>query len=306
MDYLLEFERHLKYASGGVAELTVLNYLSDVRQFIKWLQAKPENATTKTMRQYNEYLLEKRKLSLQSVNRKMASLRSFFDFLVDESNMTSNPMSKIKNFRIEQESEEEREKKVLTLGETTKFLSLLTPKGKIGVRDRAIIYLLYETGLRKDECRRLELDDLSLGLDKVAVRAEIAKWGKPRTVPLVGGETIDALRSYLYEVRPKMAKPDSKALFVSKFGDFISPTSMGEIVSKYANKVDFDKHITPHTLRHSIASHLVNSGVPLPDVQEILGHTRLSTTQIYLHTDKSSMRNHLEEKHPLANFSAGE
>lgn len=209
-------------------------------------------------------------------------------------------MSGVKSFRIEELTQEEKESKVLTLREVENLLGLASRRTHIGLRDRAILHLLFETGIRKNECRQLEKGDLSPSLDKLTIRSEVAKRGRPREIPIVSNATIDALSEYLTDARPKFRNADtSPALFLSKMGRFISPSSMGDIVTKYGEKLGSEKRITPHTLRHSFASLTVNNGVPLPDVQAALGHQKLSTTQIYLHTDLDSMRKNFAAKHPL-------
>lgn len=168
--------------------------------------------------------------------------------------------------------------------------------GVLGCRDRAILEMLYAAGLRVSELTNLSLGDLDFTVGYVKV---LGKGAKERIVP-VGRQAIAALKHYLERSRPILIKEKENAIFLNRNGTRLSSRSVRRIVDKYIKQVSIERAITPHSLRHSFATHLLNAGADLRTVQELLGHVSISTTQIYTHVTKEKMKSVYDQTHPRA------
>jgi integrase/recombinase XerC len=239
------------------------------------------------------YLAELRRAeySRATVARKIATLRSFYKFLARRGEVERNPVKVIRTPR-----QEKRLPKFLNPADIERLLA--TPKGDdlLSLRDAAMLEVLYSTGIRVSELVGANLDDLDLGGESIRVRG---KGRRERLAPL-GSFAIKALNKYL-ESRAAAGVHDAKAVFVNRHGERLSSRSVRRKLSKYLATAGLDPHVSPHTLRHSFATHMLERGADLRAVQELLGHRSLSTTQIYTHVTAGRLKEVYEAAHPRAN-----
>lgn len=278
---------------------TLKNYIADLRQFFLGFfekhPAMPRQGTnllkqlsTEHVREYIAILLDKHHPA--SVARKLASLRNFFNFWVRQGVLADNPARAISTPKIPK-----RVPKFLSVDETFQLLNLPKGDGFLGSRDRAVMELIYAAGLRVSEMVNLNLADLDMPALKVRV------WGKgskERIVPIAAGATT-ALTSYLDE-RSRTVPGAETALFVNRRGGRLTARSVERMMRKYLRDANIDKHVTPHVLRHTFATHLLSQGADLRGIQELLGHTSLSTTQKYTHVNVEQMMSVYDKAHPKA------
>ena len=233
--------------------------------------------------------LENSGMSSATVSRSIASIRSFFLYLLSRGYVKGNPTEQIKPPKVEKKAPD-----VLTVEEVN--LLLQQPKGKNAkeIRDKAMLELLYGTGLRVSELISLKKTDLNLPMNYIQCECG----GKSRIIP-IEEEAKRALTVYLEEARPQMAK-QSEYLFVNVKGDEMSRQGFWKLLKAYAKKANIDKDITPHMIRHSFASHMVSNGADLHAVQEMLGHSDISTTQIYLPGKLGHLKEVYDKAHPRA------
>ena len=237
--------------------------------------------------------LEKSGMSSATVSRSIACIRSFFIFLLGRGMVKGNPTESLKPPKVEKKSPD-----TLTVDEVTLLLSQpagATPKE---IRDKAMLELLYATGLRVSELINLRVMDVNLDLEFIEVNDN----GRLRSIP-IGGQAKEALEIYLRDVRPTMVK-SGDYLFANVKGEPMSRQGFWKIIKYYAKKAGIDKDITPHMIRHSFASHLVGNGADLHAVQEMLGHSDISTTQIYLKSMPGHLKEEYEKAHPRARKKA--
>ena len=237
--------------------------------------------------------LENTGMSSATVSRSIASIRSFFLYLLGRGLVQGNPTEQIKPPKVEKKAPD-----VLTVDEV--MLLLQQPKGKSPkeIRDKAMLELLYGTGLRVSELISLKVADLNLSMGYIECNCA----GKSRIIP-IEETAAAALKEYLDVARPKMAK-QSEYLFVNVKGDEMSRQGFWKLLKAYAKKAHIDKDITPHMIRHSFASHMVNNGADLHAVQEMLGHSDISTTQIYLSGKLGHLKEVYDKAHPRAGKKA--
>lgn len=231
--------------------------------------------------------LQKHHYERSSMIRKVASLRSFYKFLWLEGVMQENPMSSVSSPRSKRPLPS-----FLTLDEVDRLLKAVEGGDWIQTRDRAILEFLYSSGLRVSELASLRLEDVDFGSELIKVRG---KGKKERLIP-VGGWALKALRAYLgsrLEIR-------TQYIFVNKKGARLTPRSIERLLKKYAHAAGILKKVTPHTLRHTCATHLLDRGADLRSVQEMLGHANLSTTQIYTHVTAEKLKKIYDTAHPRA------
>ncbi|WP_073239355.1 tyrosine recombinase XerC [Desulforamulus putei] len=252
-------------------------------------QIQPSALDSKLMRSYLAHL-QQRKLSRATVARRLASWRSFFKFLYNDRLIKANPMVKMSNPK--------REKRLpkFLYQEEAKQLVEAPDATPLGCRDRALLEFLYATGIRVSELVSLDLHDLELSRGYVRV---LGKGAKERMVPL-HDRAVAALDYYLRHVRPGLVKQDCPAVFVNYKGTRLSDRGVRKIIDKYCHIAGLKNNISPHAIRHSFATHLLDNGADLRSVQELLGHVSLSTTQIYTHVTKQKLKRVYKMNHPRA------
>ena len=265
---------------------TTLNYAVDLREFSKFTGSiSLEKIDYLFLRRFLAHLRTKEYLS-RTLTRKLSTLRSFFKFLHREGHIKNNPAALLMSPK--------REKllpKFLTEEEAARFIEMPVGDKIAGKRDRAILETLYSTGIRVSELVGLNTEhvDLISNIVKVA-----GKGRKERLVP-IGGKAVEAIRDY-WDSRPKPAG----AAFLNKNGTRLSTRSVCTIVHKYIRLMSTSHDISPHVLRHTFATHLLNRGADLRSVQELLGHVNLSTTQIYTHVTTDRLKKVYDQAHPRA------
>jgi len=300
-----QFLEHLRY-ERNVSEHTLRNYASDLEQFYDFLApAGPQNGQRSepqinqidhlTIREWLATLHTAQKKKA-SVARKLAALRTFFQFLVREGIVETNPAKLVSTPRLEKNLP-----KHLSVEDAIRFIETPDSETDLGKRDRAVLELLYATGVRVSELTRLNLHDLDFRNKLIRVTG---KRRKERIVPF-GDEAKQALIIYL-EVRERflltapVSAREPEALFLNYQGTRITTRSIGRLVEKYIRVCAGMHQLSPHALRHSFATHLLDSGADLRDIQELLGHARLSTTQIYTHVSMEKLIDVYDKAHPKA------
>jgi integrase/recombinase XerC len=306
MEQLIEqFLEHLRY-ERNVSAHTLRNYASDLEQFLDHLApADPKSGARRSPELKNvdhltirEWLAELHSTGKKkaSIARKVAALRTFFQFLVREGLLESNPAKLVSTPR-----QEKKLPKHLSIEEAIKFIETPDTNTDLGKRDRAMLELMYATGVRVAELTTLNLADIDFRNQLIRVTG---KRRKQRIVPF-GDPAAIAIRDYL-KVRDKfllnapISARDDDALFLNYQGTRITTRSVGRMVEKYIKICAGVHRISPHALRHSFATHLLDSGADLRDIQELLGHARLSTTQVYTHVSMEKLIEVYDKAHPKA------
>lgn len=230
-----------------------------------------------------------------SIARKLAAVRGLFRFLKRRGVVQVNPFQGVRGPK-----QPRRLPDFLPVDEAFVLLDAKVPEDPIGLRDRAILEVLYGGGLRVAELVGLDLSRLNLSAGEARV---LGKGGKERVVPL-GSKAIAALRAYL-EVRPSLlrGRKDTPALFLNRFGGRLTTRSVGRLIERAVLRAGLGRRVHPHTLRHSYATHMLDGGADLRDIQELLGHARLSTTQRYTHVTLARLREVYDRAHPRAHRS---
>jgi integrase/recombinase XerC len=279
---------------------TIDSYMSDLEQWISFLKKEGVNSWEEVshlvIRSFLSSLLAAR-AARSTIARKVSCLRSLCDFLMREGHLQSNPAR-----HLALPKKERRTPKFLYIEEAQRLVeapSLTTP---LGIRDRALLETLYASGIRVSECVGLNLGDIDLETGYALV---FGKGGKERYV-LLGSKARESLRLYLQNARPALMKKrvslntPSAPLFVNYRGERLSDRSVRRIVDKYIGQVAQNLSISPHVLRHTFATHMLDEGADLRSVQELLGHASLSSTQIYTHTTKERLARVYADAHPRA------
>ena len=274
---------------------TVKNYAVDLSQFSKFLEDKKRNRDVAlidhaTIREYLGTLFGKKNPT--SIARKLSSLRSFFDFCIRRGFIKNNPAREVPAPKVPK-----RVPKFLTVDEVFALLDSPDTNGALGRRDKAIMELLYASGLRVSELVGLDHTDINLEEGSVKV---LGKGRKERIVP-VGAKACEALRLYL-DLRPALvsAAANHNAIFVNRNGTRLSTRAVERLLIKYLKRSGIQKAATPHVLRHTFATHLLNAGADMRGIQELLGHSSLSTTQKYTHVGIEKMMEVYDKAHPKA------
>jgi len=277
------------------SEYTLISYERDLTSFVNFLKEfllplETEKISHLEIRKYLAYLQEKG-YKRTTIARRITCLRSFFKYLCQQGIVDKNPLKGIQTPRLEK-----RLPKFLFLEESEALVEQPKENSSFGCRDRAIMELFYATGIRVSELFALNLEDLNLTGGFIRV---LGKGRKERVVPL-GSKAVEALSFYLSDARPKMLKEYSseRPLFLNKLGERISVRSIARIVEKYGQQLNLGKKISPHVLRHSFATHLLDAGADLRAVQEMLGHVDISSTQIYTHVTKERLKKVYQKAHP--------
>lgn len=291
-----EFSDFLLY-ERGLARSTVRAYLADCASLTAYVSQRgvghPEAVGYDVLRAHLADLGD-RGLSARSVARSRSAIRTYFGFLVEEGHLSEDPTEKLESPRVNRTLPD-----VLSYSEVAIILDTvgaLSPEAYAnGSRDAAMLETLYGAGLRISELTGLRLRDLSLDEGLVSV---LGKGDKRRIVPL-GGRAVRVLQRYLRERRPRLDRGRSEGVvFLNQHGRPLSRMGAWKIIDKHVRNAGIDKKVTPHTFRHSFATHLLEGGADLVAVQEMLGHADISTTQIYTHVDRRYLQDEHRQHHP--------
>jgi integrase/recombinase XerD len=285
----------------GVAPNTIVAYRRDLRLYLGYLVqrdlADPTAVGERDIADFlatlkeSEYAPGKR-YSSATVARVLAAVRGFHRFLLREGVAKADPAEPVGSPRVPRSLP-----RAMSLDEVERLLAAVPAEGAIAARDHAILELLYAAGLRISELTALDIDDLDL--DDATVRC-IGKGSKERIVPL-GRAAIEALRRYLTQARPELARAASgPACFLNARGTRLTRQGCWKLLKKHAARADLRRRISPHTLRHSFATHLLDGGAEIRVVQELLGHASVSTTQVYTLVSRERLREVYESAHPRA------
>ena len=275
----------------GLSQNTLNDYSQDLSNFSNWLNpVYLEKANKINLLDYLAYRL-KQGYSSRSTARSLSSLRAFYAYLLSKSLIIENPTSKIQSPKLGHSLP-----KVLSEEDVEKLINAPNTKEPIGLRDRAMLELLYACGLRISEL--INLDVLNLNI-RQGVAKVLGKGGKERLVP-IGDQALDWISNYLTYGREQLITDNKKSpyLFLSNRGTGMTRQAFWYRIKLYANKSGVDRSLSPHTLRHAFATHLLNHGADLRTVQLLLGHTSLSTTQIYTEVARHRMKELHREHHP--------
>jgi len=279
----------------GLARNTINSYRSDLNFFKKFCERKGVNPFGKNARTaVSAYFIQlnKQEKSPATLSRRLAALKSFYKFLISEGYIQADPTENLASPQKVQKLP-----KVLTFDEVDRLLAQPRTSTAAGIRDKAMLELIYATGLRVSEL--VSLDKRNINLSEGYVRC-LGKGSKERIVPL-GEAAVESLKKYILKGRPKLTeKNSSPAVFLNQAGGRITRQSFWKIIKKYKDSAKIHKDITPHTLRHSFATHLLENGADLRVVQELLGHSDISTTQIYTHLTRSRLNEIYNKTHPRA------
>ncbi|MBI5187939.1 MAG: tyrosine recombinase XerC [Nitrospirae bacterium] len=286
-DYIDKFIRYLEIERAASAH-TLRAYRKDLGEFFEHVNTAIEDIDMIDVRGFIAAQMKNR-LKKTTVSRRLAAVRSFFKFLYSEGYIKSNPAKLVSNLKIP--------KLLPNFLSVDDVFSLVEKPEGIGfmpARDRAILELLYSSGLRTSELSGLNVDDINTREGLVKVRG---KGKKERIVP-VGSKAVDAIKSYMVE--RIVLKRKERALFLNRIGTRLTDRGVRRIVVKYARAIAINRQIGPHTLRHTFATHLLQDGADLRVIQELLGHSSLSTTQKYTHLDITHLMDIYDKAHPLA------
>ena len=292
-DYIFEFENFLKTEKKS-SQNTLDSYLRDIGQFSVFCFSNKikdtANAQSETIKKYFEYLTILGK-SQSTISRVRASLRCYYTYLCKKKICSDNPVTVIKV-----KSAEKKMPEILTGKEVLKLLAQPSGNDYKSIRDKAMLEILYATGIKVSELIELQVDDVNLHIGILNLKNS----KNNRIVPIYPA-AINTLTTYLTHVRPVVvSSPDEYRLFTNMNGDPLSRQGFWKIVKHYAETAKINKDITPHTLRHSFAIHLLENGADIKDIKEMLGHADISTTNIYAHLMKNKYAQDYKKFHPLA------
>jgi len=294
--WLVRFEQHLK--TQGLGELSIPDYVRNVALFLDYLRSVGvEKLTDVDRRIMIDYQLE---VSLQTHDgkplagstqkKRLTCVRRFFQFLLKEDAVLGDPTAELELPRLN----DQLPRDILTRGEIGKLLSMADPESVLGLRDRTMLEVLYSTGIRVSELSGLTLADLDLSNAELKV---FGKGKKERIVPL--GEVVrDYVARYLARSRPILAGPAEQTLFVSNRGRRFHYSNVSFIVRGYGKRAGIAKHVSPHGLRHTCATHLLQGRADIRQIQKILGHASIATTQRYTRVEIGDLKKVLHRCHP--------
>ena len=289
LDLIKAYENYLNKVKKASAN-TVSSYIRDVRQFADWLQTDISDATQQNIADYLQHL-ERDGRSAATVSRTLASIKNFYAYLVSSGFCENTPVTEIKISRGEKKLPQ-----ILTGREIELLLSQPICVDAKGYRDKAMLEVMYATGMRVSELIDLDVDDVNLELG--IIKCTTAK--KSRAIPLYPA-ALRALAVYVRDIRSTMlSSPDESALFVNVNGSRMSRQGFWKILKHYQSMARIDKEITPHTLRHSFAVHLLENGADLGSLQELMGHCDISSTQMYTQLINQKLKSVYEKCHPKA------
>lgn len=280
-----DFEYYLKIECA-MSPNTVASYISDLTAFFSAVGKDPKDVVPEDI---ISYFAEATTLSKRSQARVLSSLHSFYKWMIMEGEMTDNPSDAIEAPKLGKYLPA-----VLSVEEVDRLIAAVDLDSAFGKRDRAMLETLYGLGLRVSELVSLRISSIWTEQGFVSV---IGKGDKQRLVPL-GGMARDAIRDYLEVRGPAADRESSDILFLNRFGRVLTRVAVFKMIKAYAVKAGISKEISPHTLRHSFATHLIENGADLRAVQEMLGHESILTTEIYTHIDSSTWQRNILEHFP--------
>jgi integrase/recombinase XerC len=290
----VKLERYIKgfidslRAERAISIHTEKAYAGDLDEFLSFVKKEPQDIDNIDIRNFLA-TLHKKGMKKTSISRKLATIRSFFKYLHREGVVKKNPAKLVSSPRIPK-----RLPRFLSIDEVFSLMDV--PRGDTfrRARDKAILELLYSSGLRVSELVSLDMSDLDLKEGLIRVRG---KGRKERILP-VGSKALEAIRNYLPERITK--KRRSPAIFLNNRGDRLTDRSVRRILSMYSRLLNIKGNLSPHTLRHTFATHMLHGGADLRAIQELLGHSSLSTTQKYTHVDITHLTDVYDRAHPIA------
>lgn len=289
-EYFEKYLTEVKKASTN----TLSSYLRDIRQLRDYIETHTESSLTSvTEEELGEYIswLKGNGKSVATVSRAIASVKSFYALLTTDGIIEENPSTKLVPDKTTQKLPQ-----ILTSKEVELLLEQPKCTDAKGYRDRAMLELLYATGIRVSELISLNISDVNISAGVVRCVSK----DKERFIPLYS-TAVKAISEYVEFIRPQMlALPSEQALFVNVSGERMSRQGFWKIIKSYQQKAHIDKTITPHTLRHSFAAHLLENGADLHSIQEMLGHADISSTQIYSQLVKKQLKDVYNKAHPRA------
>ncbi len=280
----------------GLTKNTLYNYKIDLNQFYNYLNKNNyhniKNISSDILIRFIGYLKTKN-ISSRSLARKIATLKNFYKYLIIDKIIDTNPATVLEPPKIGIHLPE-----YLTIDEIEKFLNNFNTNNPLGLRDNTIFELMYSSGVRVSELSNLKLQQVYFNEHIIKI---MGKGNKERILP-VGNKAMNLLEKYLSQSRPYLEKNRNKSeyIFLNSQGTKLSRISIWKMIKHYAIKTNIHKNISPHTLRHSFATHLLNNGADLRSVQELLGHSDISTTQIYTHLNYQKLKTHHSQFHPRA------
>lgn len=277
----------------GLSNNTIISYREDLESYLDFIEKNRIDSLSKISKDnITGFMLQQKDegIAANSVARRLAAIRMFHRFLARERILKSDPSTLVDSPKLWKKVPD-----TLTINEIESLIAQPNLRYVLGIRDRAILETMYATGMRVSEVVNLKKDNVNLGVGFLRC---IGKGNKERVIPL-GKKAIAGIERYLKLSRPKLLKnKESEYLFISRFGKKISRQSFWKIIKKYAKAARIKKAIKPHTLRHSFATHLLEHGADLRSVQEMLGHSDISTTQIYTHVNKDRLKSIHKQFHP--------
>ena len=286
----LKFLENDKKASNN----TLQSYKRDLEQYRNYLLTKDlkyNKVTEKEIKEYLKYLIEEQNKKPSTISRMIASIRSFYQYEVKNKKVSADPTEKVQSPKIEKKAP-----CILTTKEVELLLEQPTDADLKGIRDKAMLEFAYATGMRVTEIISLNVEDVNV--EQEYVQCKTGK--KTRDIPL-GKMALNAIKEYLNKARDVMVKSDKeKALFVNVNGKRLTRQGFWKIIKYYQEQAHIDKDITPHTLRHSFATHLLQNGAELKAIQTMLGHSDISSTQVYMQFQNDGLNNIYKKAHPRA------
>jgi integrase/recombinase XerD len=296
--YLEQFIRYLT-EEKGLSRNTLESYRRDLSQFLEFAHQRDIMMPDQIRKTHIALFLGEMRLigrASSTITRMTVSLRSFCQYLVREGIIQQDP-----SIHMEAPKAEKRLPQVMSVGEVEQLLDAPDKRTAQGRRDRAMLELLYATGIRVSELISVNVDDVRLDLKFLRCASNS---GKERIIPITG-VTVKRIGEYVQDGRTHLVRErtEEMALFVNQLGTRLTRQGFWKIIKKYAREAGIEADITPHTLRHSFAAHLLENGADLRSVQEMLGHADISTTQIYTRISKKNMKDVYEAHHPRANVT---
>lgn len=291
--HLEQFVDYLAVTKGS-SENTQMSYKRDLSAFLRFIDEIGINdlkMVNKTNVMSYIYNLQKKNRAASTVSRNAASIRAYFSFLFKEKLIDNNPAENLETPKVKKKMPA-----ILTLKEVECLLNQPNVNEIKGIRDKAMLEVLYATGMRVTELVTLKTDDVDIDMEYVLCRAE----NRTRVIP-IGSKAIESLTLYLEKARGALLKNGGDAfLFLNCFGKSMTRQGFWKIIKVYASKAGIDDEITPHILRHSFAYHLIENGADLQSVQEMMGHSDISTTQMYSRINRNKLKEVYNKAHPRA------